>query len=42
MTAGWWEQLGEMLEEAAAYLADQEHGTTDYPVSRRVDGTRDC
>ncbi|MHB1498779.1 MAG: hypothetical protein ACYCXN_12830 [Acidimicrobiales bacterium] len=30
MTSAWWEHLGEALEEAAGYVADQEPTTADY------------
>lgn len=30
MTSAWWEHLGEALEEAARYVADQEPTTAGY------------
>ena len=30
MTPSWWENLAQMLEEAAEYLADHEHSSAGY------------
>jgi hypothetical protein len=30
MTPAWWANLAELLDEAASYLADQEHTTAGY------------
>lgn len=30
MTPAWWDNLAELLDEAASYLADQERTTADY------------